>query len=174
VIVLVVIPLAIIYFQTTVSTSTTSATSLGSTTLSLSMTEKTDILNRMAQEPAANVVQDYCEKNPWEKICETEISSHVSEMRHNHTDPVPESPITLTSPEPCNMLCVVWDSETDVEVKNTGPDPITVLVVTVSKHDVSAEPIPLSPLQVIGPGQTVPVPLQYANGTPVGIILYYN
>jgi hypothetical protein len=71
------------------------------------------------------------------------------------------------------MLCVVWDSETDVKVTNGGSNPVTVLVVTVSLHDGSADPTPVW-LEVIDPGQTVPVPLQYANGSHMGIILYYN
>jgi len=174
VIVLAVIYSSIMHFQANAPTSTTSGASPTSSTTSLNMNEKTDILNGIALEPATKVVQDYCIKNSREKVCQPEVSSHVPELHHNHAEPVPESPITLPTPGPCNTLCVTWDSETDVEVKNTSSGPITVLVVTVSLHNDSAEPIPVSPLQVISPGQTVAVPLLYANGSHIGIILYYT
>jgi hypothetical protein len=71
------------------------------------------------------------------------------------------------------MLCVVWHSETDVEVENNGTAPVTVLIVTVSMHDGSKEPVPVW-LKTVDPDQTATVLLQYGNGSPVGIILYYS
>jgi hypothetical protein len=69
---------------------------------------------------------------------------------------------------------VVSYSDTDVELENSSHDSVAVLVVTVSWHDGFADSTPFS-LEVMPPGLTVPVSsLQYANGSHVGIILYYN
>jgi len=135
---------------------------------------KAEFLNKTAQElNPTKLALDYCSKHQWEKFCETKVSSHIPEFRHYHTDPIPETPRTFPIPGPCNMLCVVWDSETDVKVTNRESEPVTVLVVTVSLHDGSADPIPVW-LEVMDPGQTVPVRLQYANGSHMGIIIYQN
>ena len=138
------------------------------------MSDKIGILNSTAQEPAARIVQDYCAKTPWDKLCETRVNLPVPEFRHYHIEPVPETPTTFPFPEPsCDTLCVVSYSDTDVELKNNGSDSITVLVVTVSMLGGSAEPVPVW-LKAMDSGQTATVPLQYPNGSHVGIIFYYS
>jgi hypothetical protein len=151
------------------SWSTTSGIPQGTTIPSLSKIDKIGILKETAQKlNPKDLSKEYCIEHPSEELC-----SHVPEFHHYHIEPVPEAPSTF-SPEPCNMLCVVSYSDTDVELKNNGQDPITVLVVTVSWQIGSADSTPVS-LKVMPPGQAVPLPpLQYANGSHVGLILYYN
>jgi hypothetical protein len=141
-----------------------------STTPPLSMTEKIGILNKTAQKlNTKDLSKEYCSEHLTEDAC-----SYVSEFAHYHIEPVPETPTNLPYPEPsCGTLCVVSYSDTDVELKTSGPNQITVLVVTVSLHENSADPTPVS-LEVIYPSQTAPVSLQYANGLHVGIIIYYS
>lgn len=150
--------------------STTSSSTEATTAPLLS---KFEFLNETAQHlDAAKLSGDYCATHLDEKLCKTRISSHIPEFQHHDVHVEPQMPITFTLPEPCNMLCLTWEPRNNVDISNRGPDPITILVVTVSIHNGSAEPTPVW-FGTIGPGQTTSIPLLYGDGSHVGIIVYY-